>query len=100
MDVDAVPHLRGKYIYMTRTPPKQSHFMYQPLSGKPWTRVKRPLYTDQIILRFRLQAGPKELFAPKEIRTLDLMGLPQRPKPLSLEPMPWGYKKIFISCIH
>jgi len=24
------------------------------------------------------------------IRTLDFMGLPQKPKPLPLEPTPWG----------
>jgi hypothetical protein len=64
----------------------QGHFVYQPLSGKLRTRAKRPLHTDRVILRFRRRASPKELFAPKEIRTLDLMGLPQRPMPLTLKP--------------
>jgi hypothetical protein len=40
--------------------------------------------------RFRRQAGPKKLFTPKRIRTLDLKGLPQRPRPLPLEPTAWG----------
>jgi len=65
--------------------------MYPPLSGKPRTYVKRPFHTDWVILWFCQRAGSKELFAPKEIRTLDLIGLPQRPMPLPLEPTPWGF---------
>jgi hypothetical protein len=34
--------------------------------------------------------GPKELFAPKEIRTLNLIGMPPRPRPLPLNPTPWN----------
>jgi len=64
--------------------------VYPPLSGKSRIRVKHPLHTDRVILRLRQQVGPKELLAPKGIRTLDLMELPQRPMPLSLEPTPWG----------
>jgi len=73
---------------MTRTPPRQGYFVYPPLSGKPQTDVKRPLHTDR--------ASPKKLFAPKEIRTLDLMGLPQRPKPFSKTLFKTQYKnKLF-----
>jgi hypothetical protein len=57
--------------------------MYPPLSGKPRTRAKRPLYTNRVIL-------PNELFAPNVIRTLDFIGMSPRPKPLPLEPTPWG----------
>jgi hypothetical protein len=64
--------------------------VYPPLLGKPRTHVKRPLHTDRVILRLRRRAGPKELFALKGIRTLDLMKLPQRPRPLPLEPTPWA----------
>jgi hypothetical protein len=63
--------------------------MYQPLSGKPWTRVKRPLHIDRVILQLLRRAGPKELFASKGFRTLDLIELPQRPRPLPLEPTLW-----------
>jgi hypothetical protein len=65
--------------------------VYPFLSSKPQTHVKCLLHTDRIILRLRQRVDPKELFAPKGIRTLDLMRLPQRPRPLPLEPTPWGY---------
>jgi hypothetical protein len=54
---------------MTRNPSKEGHFVYPLLSDKLRTYVKHSLYTDRVIFR----AGPKELFASKEIRTLDLM---------------------------
>jgi hypothetical protein len=73
------------YYFMTRNPSKTGHFVYPPLLGKSRICVKRPLHTDRIILRLRSQAGPKKLFASKGIRTLDFIGLPQRPMPLPLE---------------
>jgi hypothetical protein len=51
-----------------------SYFLYPLLSGKPRTHVKRPLHTNRVILQLRRRADPKELFTPKGIRTLDLMG--------------------------
>ena len=66
-----------------------------PKLGKPRTRVKRPLHTYQVMIRLRRRASPKELFAPKGIRTLDLMKTPQRSKPLPLEPIPWGEKTFY-----
>jgi hypothetical protein len=74
-----------------RTPPRQSHFLYPPLLGKPRTRVKCLLHTDRIILRLHWRAGPKELFAPKGIQTSNFIGLQQRQRPLPLEPTPGGY---------
>jgi hypothetical protein len=50
--------------------------MYTPLLSKPWIRIKCPLHTDLVIFRLRRQASLNELFAPKGIQTLDLMGLP------------------------
>jgi hypothetical protein len=35
--------------------------------------------------------GPKKLFAPKGIRTLDLMGMPSSPRSSPLEPTPWSF---------
>jgi hypothetical protein len=72
--------------------------VYPPLLGKSRTHVKSPLHTDQVIFRLRRRAGPKELFALKGIRTLDLMELPQRPRPLPLEPTPWGWVITSESC--
>jgi hypothetical protein len=56
--------------------------MYPLLLGKLRTHVKHPFHLDRLILWFCRRAGPKELFAPKGIRTLDLMRLSQRPRPL------------------
>jgi hypothetical protein len=53
------------------------------MSGKLQTRIKHPLHMDRIIRR---RADPKKLFTPKEIRTLDLMQLPQIPKPYLSRP--------------
>jgi len=61
--------------------------VYPPMSSKPRTHVKRPFHTDRVILLLHQWAGPKKLFVPKKIRTLDLMRLPQKPRPpLPLEP--------------
>lgn len=67
--------------------------MYPLLSGKPRTHLKHLLHTDRVILRLRRRFGPKELFAPKGIQTLNLMGLPQKLRSLPLEPTPWGYSQ-------
>jgi hypothetical protein len=45
-----------------------------------------PFHMNRIILRLRQQADPKKLFTPKKIRTLEFMGLPQKPRLLPLEP--------------
>jgi hypothetical protein len=77
------------FIYLWwGTPPRQGHFGYPSMSGKLRTCVKRPLHTDRVILRLRRRVGLKKLCIPKGIRTLDLMGLPQRLRPLPLEPTP------------
>jgi hypothetical protein len=77
------------YLFlMTRNPYKAKPLRVPTLSGEPRTRIKRPLHTDRVILQLRQWAGSKKLFAPKEIRTLDIIGLPQRPRPLPLEPTP------------
>jgi hypothetical protein len=76
------------FFLWRRTPPKQGHFVYILLSGKLQTHVKRPLHTDRVKLRLRWRVSPKQLFTPKGIQTLDLMGLPQRPRLLPLEPTP------------
>jgi hypothetical protein len=65
--------------------------MYLLLSGKLRICVKCPFHTDQVILRPHRRVGPKELFTPKGIQTLDLMELSQRSRPLPLEPTPWGF---------
>jgi len=60
--------------------------MSLPLSDKPRTRAKYSLHTDWVIIWLRRRAGPKELFAAKEIRTSDLIEIPPRPRLLPLEP--------------
>jgi hypothetical protein len=45
-----------------------SHFVYPFFSSKPRIRVKRPLHTNQVILKLCQQAGRKELFAPREFK--------------------------------
>jgi hypothetical protein len=73
------------------TSPTQDHFVYPLLLGKSWIRVKRPFHTNRVIPHLCQQADLKELFAPKEIRTLDLMDYHiTKIKPLPLEPTPWG----------
>jgi predicted neutral ceramidase superfamily lipid hydrolase len=67
------------FFLMTRNPSK-AYFVYLPLTGKPRTHVELLLHTNRVILRLCWRAGPKELFAFKGIRTLDLMRLPQRPR--------------------
>jgi hypothetical protein len=54
---------------------------------------------DRVILRFCQRVSSKELFAPKEIQTLNLIGLSQRPKSLPLEPTSWGYSTYYIQDI-
>jgi hypothetical protein len=49
---------------------------------------------DRVIFQLRRQIGFKKLFALKGIQTFDLMGLPQRPRPLPLESTPWGLEPI------
>jgi hypothetical protein len=73
---------------MIRNPQRHNYFMYSLLSDKLQTRVKRSLHTNRVILQLRQRADPNKLFVPKEIRTLNLMKLPQRLKLLSLEPTP------------
>lgn len=70
--------------------------MYPPLLGKLRTYAKRPLHTDWAILWLRRQVGLQKLFALKEIRTSDLMEMPPRPKPLSLEPTLWGMYNLVV----
>lgn len=78
-------------LWIIRIPSRQGHFVYPLMSSKPRIRVKRHLHTDQVILQLCWWAGLKKLFAPKGIQILDLMGLPQKPMPLPLEPTPLGF---------
>jgi hypothetical protein len=77
------------YIYI-KTPPRQGHFVYSPVFGKLWTRAKHSLHMDRVILRLCWRADPKKLIAPKEIRTLDQMEMPTRPRPLPVKSTPWA----------
>lgn len=49
------------------------------------TSLQSPLHMDWVILQFCRRASPKELFAPKETQTLNLMEMLQRPRLLPLE---------------
>jgi hypothetical protein len=73
------------FIYDNESLQDMSHFVYPSLLGKPRTRAKRPFHTDWVILRLRRWIGSKELFVPKGIRTLDLIEMLPRPRPLPLK---------------
>lgn len=74
--------------------------MYLPQLGKPWIRAKHSLHLDWVIFSLHRQASPKKLFTLKKIRTLDLMRIPHRLKPLPLESNFLNFSNMMMEAFH
>jgi hypothetical protein len=68
------------------TIPRRNH----PCQENPKPMQRTPSKQIRSDFGFANRHGPKELFAPMEIRTLNLIGMPPRPRTLLLNPTPWN----------